>query len=543
MKQLPTDDPQKRLVRAISLHLSPQKSRLQPLLSGAIELEDLADPGFADANEALLDDPIQSIGRWDIVVPIQRLGSGASGCVYKASWKGAPVAVKYIPCRAGDESALRAAVREVVLAKSFAHPHVVQCFDWAVLTSDGDPYEGARALDERAGSGGAGLDAYAPYGAAGPPPGTPIASQDLLKGLRHGGPHSSAPASPGIPAFHGVAEDDAAWRVRAADPAASPHECGQGGGERQELHSQAQSPISPTDSAESESGFGSPRKHKLSFRVAGLQAPARSVFELEDLGPEDAVLAVLMEHCDLGSLARALHRRVYLPSERWPAHTTQRALLRTAQEVAKGMAYIHENGVVHGDLKPANILLTTHRSDRRGYVAKIADFGLARGTVAALTRPGAAASTSAGPLQRAGAEGAVSGIGTAAYSAPELVAGGAATAASDAFAFGIILWEMVHCRPVYADLGPHAVLAGVLRGDLRPEFDPGCLPPLEALARDCWAQDPRARPSFQEALERLVVAEMELRSHHMRQASVGAGTLVATPPSLKARQHSGLALG
>lgn len=71
-------------------------------------------------------------------------------------------------------------------------------------------------------------------------------------------------------------------------------------------------------------------------------------------------------------------------------------------------------------------------------MAKIADFGLARGTVAALTRPGAAASTSAGPLQRAGGESAVSGIGTAAYSAPELVAGGAATAASDAFAFGII---------------------------------------------------------------------------------------------------------
>lgn len=74
-----SSSPQKRLVRAISLHLSPQKSRLQPLLSGAIELEDLVDPGFADANDALLDDPIQSIGRWDVVVPIQRLGSGASG--------------------------------------------------------------------------------------------------------------------------------------------------------------------------------------------------------------------------------------------------------------------------------------------------------------------------------------------------------------------------------------------------------------------------------------------------------------------------------
>ena len=32
-------------------------------------------------------------------------------------------------------------------------------------------------------------------------------------------------------------------------------------------------------------------------------------------------------------------------------------------------------GVVHGDLKPANVLLKTHRADRRGYIAKVADFG------------------------------------------------------------------------------------------------------------------------------------------------------------------------
>lgn len=43
--------------------------------------------------------------------------------------------------------------------------------------------------------------------------------------------------------------------------------------------------------------------------------------------------------------------------------------------MAKGLDFMHGLGVVHGDLKPANVLLKTHRADRRGYVAKVADFG------------------------------------------------------------------------------------------------------------------------------------------------------------------------
>ena len=54
----------------------------------------------------------------------------------------------------------------------------------------------------------------------------------------------------------------------------------------------------------------------------------------------------------------------------------QRALLRTAQEIAKGMDYIHSFGIIHGDLKLGNVLLKTHRVDRRGYVAKVSDFGM-----------------------------------------------------------------------------------------------------------------------------------------------------------------------
>jgi serine/threonine protein kinase len=77
---------------------------------------------------------------------------------------------------------------------------------------------------------------------------------------------------------------------------------------------------------------------------------------------------------------------------------TQRALLRTAQEVAKGLAYVHALGVVHADLKPANVLLQTHRGlDRRGYTARLADFGAPRSHDTRLPHP-QASHAACGPL-------------------------------------------------------------------------------------------------------------------------------------------------
>lgn len=55
----------------------------------------------------------------------------------------------------------------------------------------------------------------------------------------------------------------------------------------------------------------------------------------------------------------------------------------------------------------------------------------------------------------------------------------------------IAVWEMVHCRHVYAGMQEHVVLAGVLGGALRPKFDIGTPAALQTLAQDCWSQQPR----------------------------------------------------
>jgi serine/threonine protein kinase len=54
------------------------------------------------------------------------------------------------------------------------------------------------------------------------------------------------------------------------------------------------------------------------------------------------------------------------------------SLLLTLLEVAGGMAYLHRMGVVHCDMKPANVLLKSSNVDPRGFTAKVSDFGLSR---------------------------------------------------------------------------------------------------------------------------------------------------------------------
>jgi serine/threonine protein kinase len=59
-------------------------------------------------------------------------------------------------------------------------------------------------------------------------------------------------------------------------------------------------------------------------------------------------------------------------------HTVQVSIVRSLLDIAAGMDYLHSTNVLHGDLKSANVLLKSTTTDPRGFLCKLADFGLSR---------------------------------------------------------------------------------------------------------------------------------------------------------------------
>jgi serine/threonine protein kinase len=134
-----------------------------------------------------------------------------------------------------------------------------------------------------------------------------------------------------------------------------------------------------------------------------------------DLNMMDGTVALIMELMERGSLYSILHENS--SSSYAPSNTIER--LRLALDIADGMRFLHKSGVVHRDLKSANVLVG---SDGR---AKIADFGLSSYHQQAQTL-------------------VTNVISTPAYSSPEVIRGeGAITSSADVFSFGVILWELL----------------------------------------------------------------------------------------------------
>jgi serine/threonine protein kinase/tetratricopeptide (TPR) repeat protein len=163
--------------------------------------------------------------------------------------------------------------------------------------------------------------------------------------------------------------------------------------------------------------------------------------------------------------------------------------LRDAREIWRdvldALTHAHASGVVHRDIKPGNILLTTRS-------AVVADFGIARA------------------IQVAGKESADTtqgmGAGTPAYMAPEQVTGNRdADHRVDLYAAGLVMYEMLEGRQPFSGESVRKVALARLTQDPAPITRPDCPPALAALVMQCLARDAASRPLTAEAL----LAELE----------------------------------
>ena len=198
-------------------------------------------------------------------------------------------------------------------------------------------------------------------------------------------------------------------------------------------------------------------------RVTGRLGDHPNVITVYDTGELEGVPYLVLRAMPGGSLADAL-------GERRPPLAQA---IRIGREIATALAHAHAHGVVHRDVKPDNVWLTGD-----GGIA-LGDFGVAHEVGG----------------ERLTAEGLI--VGTVRYLSPEQIQGGDVGPASDLYALGVTLYELVTGRPPFTAAEPAHVLAQHLAATPAPPsvHEPAVPPELERLILQLLAKRPEERPA------------------------------------------------
>jgi tetratricopeptide (TPR) repeat protein/TolB-like protein len=249
--------------------------------------------------------------------------------------------------------------------------------------------------------------------------------------------------------------------------------------------------------------------------IASLEHP--NVCRVYDVGHDRDVDYLVMEYLEGETLASRMAR----------APVPLDAAIDIARQIADGLAYIHQQGLVHRDLKPGNVMLT-----RTG--AKLLDFGLAKWLAA----------EAAGGMTNSTLVGASPIAGTLQYMAPEQIDGKPVDARCDVFAFGVILYEMFAGRRAFSGNTASELMAAILTAQPVPlrQVAPELPAALARIVGRCLAKQPSARwqsaDELADALWKLRTPRASVRPRPSRAATAEAS---AAPTSAPLREQTSAA--
>lgn len=218
-----------------------------------------------------------------------------------------------------------------------------------------------------------------------------------------------------------------------------------------------------------------------------------NICTIHEVGETDGELYIVMELVE-GKSLHALSAGGGLPAE---------SVLRYGVQIASALARAHDRGIIHRDLKTANIVVTAEG------LVKVLDFGLARRVGAAIL--------DAPTLSFATIESTSSVSGTLAYMAPEILRGEAADHRGDLWALGVVLYEAASGRLPFGGRTGFEISSAIMR-ELPNPLGPPVPPALWGVIQRCLAKEPMQR--YQSAGEVLAAVE-----------AIQAGAIVSPEPS------------